>query len=97
MAACRPYADDCPRVYTRTGKRAHLLRPLASPNTHGTALCGTGPEWFEAWRGTGTQAEHETAASLPLCKYCMKRAGEAGEADNRLAEYGRQERKAEAS
>ena len=88
MPGRRPFADDCTRVYTRTGKKAHLLKPLASPNTYLTALCGTGPEWFEAWRGTGTQDEHETAASLPLCKYCEKHARSEDDAAQRRAERG---------
>lgn len=75
-----PYAEQCTRVYTRTGKRAHLLKPLASPNTYGVALCGTGPEWSGSWRGTGSQREHEMAASLPVCKYCEKHAAAADEA-----------------
>ena len=90
------YGAQCTRVYTRTGKRAHLLSPLASPNMHGAALCGTGPEWFTTWHGTGSQQETELAASLPLCKYCEKAAGKAAgakdAADLRLAELGRQER-----
>lgn len=80
------YVDQCTRVYTRTGKKAHLLRPLLSPNAHCAALCGTGPEWFEAWRGTGSQQEHETAASLPLCKYCEKHAAAEDDAARRNAD-----------
>lgn len=86
-----PYADQCTRVYTRTGKKAHLLPLLSSPNAHVTALCGILPEWFEAWRGTGSQAETEHVASLPTCRYCMKRVRAADEADARIAALGRQE------
>jgi len=81
----RAFADDCTRVYTRTGKRAHLLHPHVSPNSPGDALCGTGPEWWDAWRGTGSQREHETAASMPLCKYCQKRATAEDEAARKYA------------
>jgi hypothetical protein len=87
-----PYADQCPRAYTRTGKTAHLLPPLASLNTHGSALCGVLPEWFEAWRGSGSQLETEILASLPLCRRCEKHAQRADEADARIAALGRQER-----
>lgn len=80
------FADDCTRVYTRTGTKAHLLALNASPNTQRLALCGTGPTWFEAWRGTGSQQEHEVAASLPLCKYCRKRATAADEAARKSAQ-----------
>jgi hypothetical protein len=90
--ARKPYAELCTRVYTRTGKRAHLLQPFMSPNGNGSALCGTGPGWFEAWRGTGTQDETETAASLPLCKHCEKHAAAQDEGERRVAELGRQER-----
>lgn len=69
------YADDCTRVYSRTGAKAHLLTPLASPNAgYPAALCGLSPQWFESWYGTGTQAEHEKAESLPLCKRCEQKA-----------------------
>lgn len=91
------FADDCTRVYTRTGKKAHLLPPLTtSPNTHGVALCGTGPEWFETWRGTGSQGEIELVASLPVCRYCERCAAREDEANRRLPELGRQERDARA-
>jgi hypothetical protein len=79
----QPFADQCVRAYTRTGKTAHLLPPLASLNTHGTALCGTGPEYFETWRGTGSQTEIETLASLPLCKRCERLARAADEASRK--------------
>ena len=87
----RLYADDCPRVYTRTGTRAHLLTPLASPNTCRLALCGTGPQWWDSWRGTGSQTETETAASLPVCKACLKQARAVDAAEAKLAGL-RQER-----
>jgi hypothetical protein len=85
MTDRKPCAEQCTRVYTRTGTRAHLLSPATSPNSPAAALCGTLPEWFEMWRGTGSQDETERAASLPLCKYCQKRATDA----DRHAESGR--------
>jgi hypothetical protein len=85
----KPYAEQCPRAYTRTGKTAHLLLPMQSLNTHGPALCGVGPEYFDAWRGSGTQAETETLASLPVCRRCEKLAYAA---DARYAQFGPQER-----
>lgn len=42
------------------------------------ALCGVLPAWWApgyAWRGTGTQDEYETAASLPRCKRCTQSLG----------------------
>jgi hypothetical protein len=67
------YFGDVTRVYTRTGTKAHLLPPSTSPNdSYGTALCGRGPEFFETWRGTGSQTEIETVAALPLCKHCER-------------------------
>jgi hypothetical protein len=69
------YADECTRVYTRTGAKAHLLPPLTSPNAgYPVALCGRQPEFSDSWRGTGTQAEHERAAELPLCSRCEQKA-----------------------
>jgi hypothetical protein len=88
----QPYADQCPRAYTRTGKTAHLLLPFASLNTYGTALCGVGPEYFDAWRGSGSQQEIEILASLPLCKRCETQARREDGGDARVAELGRQER-----
>ena len=88
----QPYADLRARAYTRTGKTAHLLQPFQSPNGNGAALCGTAPEWSDAWRGTGSQAEIETVASLPLCKRCERRASAADAAAARIAALGQQER-----
>lgn len=88
----KPYADLCARVYTRTGRKAHLLAPMMPPNTRGSALCGTGPEWFEAWRGSGSQDETEHVASLPLCRYCEKHATAQDEAGRRIAGPGQRER-----
>ena len=66
--------DDCTRVYTRTGKLAHLLGPFDSPN-HGYAfaLCGLQPRLFDDWLGTGSQREHERAAELPVCPRCGRK------------------------
>ena len=85
----QPYAAQCPRAYTRTGKTAHLLLPFQSLNFYAAALCGTGPEYSEAWRGSGTQQEIETLASLPLCKRCEKQARAADAGYARVAGLGR--------
>lgn len=53
--------------YTRTGRVKHAL-PYADART---ALCGTGPDWFSDWCGTGSQSEYEKAAVLPPCKRCV--------------------------
>lgn len=37
-----------------------------------SAVCGTGPAWFDHWYGTGCQHEYEQAAKLPTCKRCAK-------------------------
>lgn len=60
---------DIPRGYTYHGAVAHLL-----PHGRRTALCGRSPVWHSDWYGTGSQAEYEKAAALPLCAYCAKRA-----------------------
>jgi len=60
------------RVYTFTGRRAHLLHVGDGANGHGRALCGFSPAWHYEWHGTGSQAEYERAAELPTCKYCAK-------------------------
>jgi hypothetical protein len=70
----RPYADQCTRVYTRTGKTAHLMSPVQSIR-NGSVLCSrVTPEWFTEWHGTGSQNEIDRAASLPLCKRCEDQA-----------------------
>jgi hypothetical protein len=67
---------DRVRVYLPTSVRAHLLPVSASPNVgYPVALCGLQPRWGESWRGTGTQAEWECAAELPLCRGCEARTG----------------------
>jgi hypothetical protein len=88
----KPYADLCTRVYTRAGKKAHLLQLFQTPNGNGSALCGTAPAWFEEWRGTGTQVETELAASLPLCRYCEKRGAGHDGAERKLADLRQRER-----
>ncbi len=73
MNTRKPYAEQCTRVYTRTGRVAHLLSPVSTIR-NGRTLCPVVPEWFTEWHGTGSQREIETAASLPLCKRCAKSA-----------------------
>lgn len=89
MADRLPYAEQCPRAYTRTGKTAHLLAPMQSLNDRRPALCGVAPAWFDAWRGSGSQDETETLASLPLCRRCETLASAA---DAKYAQFGPQER-----
>lgn len=64
------FADECTRVYTRSGTVAHLMTPFA---TRGV-LCHVMPEWPAGYLGTGSQREYEMAASLRLCKWCQRRA-----------------------
>lgn len=58
------------RVYTPGGVMAHLLRDVDSPNSPAPALCGRSPGFLTDWHGTGTQREHETAATRNLCTRC---------------------------
>jgi hypothetical protein len=63
---------DLPHVYTRAGRRAHLLAPSQSPNDPDIpAFCRIWPE-RDGWLGTGSQDEWEKAASLPVCKDCLR-------------------------
>jgi len=63
------------RRYTRYGRVAHLLDPLEYSERTGTAavLCGLWEWYVHSWLGTGSQAEYERAASLPVCKNCQAR------------------------
>jgi hypothetical protein len=67
------YASQCTRVYTRRGKVAHLKAPFGTI-ANGRTLCPVMPSWPDEWLGTGSQAEYDLAASLPLCKACGERA-----------------------
>lgn len=66
---------DYTRVYGRNGRYAHLLTLNGSVDID-SAMCGRilwtcvrEGEW-KPWLGTGSQAEYEKAASLPLCPRC---------------------------
>jgi hypothetical protein len=67
-------------VYLPRSKVAHQLPPLASPNDRTSALCGlwTGFGLAAAWWGTGSQAEHDRVAALPLCWHCTRIADSEG-------------------
>lgn len=63
-------AEHLTRVYiSKTASTAHLLDRAISGRR---ALCGLMPASHldEDWYGTGSQLEHERAATLPLCKRC---------------------------
>lgn len=64
------YAEECTRVYTWTGRAAHLMPLYEYSIPLGRALCPVLPSWPDEWRGTGSQEEYDLAASLPLCKRC---------------------------
>ena len=49
------------------GKVRHAVRH----NTAATAVCGTGPAWFDRWRGKYGQAERERNATLRPCRRCI--------------------------
>lgn len=59
-------------VYLPRGAVAHRLGSWASPNSYVSAACGVSPMWPDLWRGTGTQNELDKAATLPLCRKCVK-------------------------
>jgi hypothetical protein len=63
------YADECTRLYMRLGRVAHLRNTFAPG-----VLCDATPPSHEEWLGTGSQAEYEKAAGLPLCRKCAFRA-----------------------
>lgn len=78
-------ADET-RVYTFTGKVAHLLPEGDSANLRLRALCGFSPAWHYDWHGTGSQVEYERAAVLPTCKNCLRFLAEFEAQERRLAE-----------
>jgi hypothetical protein len=63
------------RIYRFRGREAHLRE----------ATCRTALRFrdYDGWLGTGSQAEYEHAAALPLCAACFAWR-EAGLADERL-------------
>lgn len=61
--------SDLPRAYGRFGKVVHLLPFGASLNNRtDSALCGYYPSY---WMGSGSWAEQDRAATLPLCARCL--------------------------
>jgi protein-tyrosine phosphatase len=72
-AARKSYEAECTRVYTRRGRVSHLL-PLTQVLPRGSVLCPVEPPWDSGWLGTGSQREHDRAASLPVCANCWWRA-----------------------
>jgi len=71
------------RVY-RSGDHVAHLREDVAPGEN--ILCrkytdlgdpapgSTGSYTPERWRGTGSQAEYDTAAAMPLCRECEERS-----------------------
>lgn len=78
----RPYADDCAKVYTPSGRVAHLRPPDYSITGAKPVLCPQSLPWG-GWLGTGSQAEYDRAAALPACKACIRVAGQL-DAEKRL-------------
>lgn len=64
--------SDYGRLYLREGHRAHLSLPFGTASIS-EALCPVMPTWPDEWLGTGSQAEYEKAAALPVCCACMAR------------------------
>jgi len=58
--------SDYARVYLPHGTVAHLMAPFGSRYV----LCPAGSRAGE-WLGTGSQAEYDRAAALPLCFRCQ--------------------------
>lgn len=50
--------------------RGRVRHALVSP-TMGEALCGFGVRAATGWLGTGSQAEYERLAELPVCRSCV--------------------------
>lgn len=70
------WRDSHTLVYLPAGRAAHYLAPSQSPNNPAAhALCGV-TNWPAYFLGTGSQAEHDEAASRPLCKTCARKRGE---------------------
>ncbi len=58
-------------LYLKNGKVAHAISTFNGRSF--SAECGM--YTFGFWRGTGSQAEYDKAASLPKCKSCLKHGG----------------------
>jgi len=52
--------------YVAGGIVVHALRRAGDAG----AMCGVTRLPASSWRGTGSQAEYETAAALPVCEKC---------------------------
>lgn len=64
-------ADHVEWRYVAAGKVRHAHRSGVAHES----VCGRwvfDPAW---WLGTGSQAEYERCASLPMCKTCLLRLG----------------------
>ena len=72
-SAPRLKLTDYRRLYTRRGSRAHLSGPYATTG----AMCDLSRDRDEEWLGTGSQAEYDRAAKLPLCRRCKSIFGAA--------------------
>jgi hypothetical protein len=72
-----PLPDGYERRFIRiTSPRAHILdMGYAGISYFAPALCGTLPA-PGGWWGTGSQGEHDKAASLPLCQHCIDKLNE---------------------
>jgi hypothetical protein len=65
---------DWERCYRPNSRCAHLRE-----HSRGYPICGYDGRWDHIdpvnWLGTGSQAEYDRAAELPLCKLCAARPG----------------------
>lgn len=63
-------------VYLPRGEVTHIKAHTADNGSiaYPAALCGRSPRYFDVWRGTGNQTEHDKARRLPLCAPCLKLA-----------------------
>lgn len=63
-------------VYSFYGQVTHIKPHIEDSMTtaYPTVLCGRSPQLFDAWRGTGSQAEYDQARRMPLCVRCAELA-----------------------
>jgi hypothetical protein len=60
------------RLYLSDGDYAHIICYGSGGYAYASAVCGVSPDWPEAWYGTGSQDELDTARDLLLCPNCVE-------------------------
>ncbi len=64
--------DGYQRLYLPTGKKAHLVPVLASPNSLTSSRCGVYPFWTGSWHGTGSWNENQRLERMANCRTCAR-------------------------